>query len=146
MLSLQERKNSRNFECFHIRRCNLEITYEKSHLLHRAKHATASTQVTSRLEQAYKDMHDKFDVVFISRDENQADFDNSYQTMPWKALPFDGNVLCSSTVFRCSFLTMSDIEKWSSIYFDLPQYSKQMWDIWMFRVLKGETPKGSWEW
>jgi hypothetical protein len=39
-------------------------------------------------------MHDeiktKFDIVFISWDNNQEDFNKYFKEMPWKALPFPG--------------------------------------------------------
>jgi thiol-disulfide isomerase/thioredoxin len=33
---------------------------------------------------------DKLDIVFVSCDEDQADFDEYFKEMPWKALPFSG--------------------------------------------------------
>ena len=35
-------------------------------------------------------MEEKLDIVFISSDEDQADFDAYFKEMPWKALPFSG--------------------------------------------------------
>jgi hypothetical protein len=35
------------------------------------------------------------DIVFISSDENEEDFNHYFNEMPWKALPFQGIVLFS---------------------------------------------------
>ena len=32
---------------------------------------------------------DKFEIVFVSSDRSQGDFDNYYKEMPWLALPFE---------------------------------------------------------
>lgn len=49
---------------------------------------------TPKLAEIYKDVQnelkDKFDIVFISWDEDQASFDEYLKEMPWKALPFSG--------------------------------------------------------
>ncbi|UJR07139.1 hypothetical protein I4U23_011427 [Adineta vaga] len=34
------------------------------------------------------ELHDRFDIVFLSSDENEAAFDEYFQSMPWKALPY----------------------------------------------------------
>ena len=34
----------------------------------------------------------KLDIVFISRDEDQASFEEYFKTMPWKALPLSGMI------------------------------------------------------
>ncbi len=37
-------------------------------------------------------MKDKFDIIFISWDEDEQSFKEYFQDMPWKALPFSGKV------------------------------------------------------
>ena len=50
--------------------------------------------VTPKLATAFKAMNDeaksKLEIVFISRDEDQASFEEYVKTMPWKALPSSG--------------------------------------------------------
>ncbi len=41
-------------------------------------------------ENVYEEVKDQFDIVFISCDRDQGSFDNYYNEMPWKALPFAG--------------------------------------------------------
>ncbi|CAF3901886.1 unnamed protein product, partial [Rotaria sp. Silwood1] len=60
---------------------------------------------TPKLAEIFKETHnelkDKFDIVFISCDEDQSSFDEYFKEMPWKALPFsDGN---SSTILGEKF-------------------------------------------
>lgn len=56
--------------------------------------------VTRKLIDIYKEdqseLTDKFDVVFVSWDEDQESFDEYLQDMPWKALPYSG----MSSIFR----------------------------------------------
>ncbi len=50
--------------------------------------------LTPKLAETFKEINneikDKLDIVFVSWDENQADFDEYFKEMPWKALPFSG--------------------------------------------------------
>ncbi|CAF5031509.1 unnamed protein product, partial [Rotaria sp. Silwood1] len=47
---------------------------------------------TPKLAEIFKESHnelkDKFDIVFISYDNDQSSFDKYYKEMPWKALPY----------------------------------------------------------
>ncbi|CAF3469367.1 unnamed protein product [Rotaria sp. Silwood1] len=49
---------------------------------------------TPKLAEIFKETHnelkDKFDIVFISCDEDQSSFDEYFKEMPWKALPYSG--------------------------------------------------------
>ncbi|CAF3564612.1 unnamed protein product [Rotaria sp. Silwood2] len=58
---------------------------------------------TSKLAKIFKEikneLKDKFDIVFISCDEDQASFDEYFKEMPWKALPFSG-ILDRSFIFK----------------------------------------------
>lgn len=51
---------------------------------------------TPKLADAYKnvsdDMKKNFDIVFISLDEQQSEFDEYFKEMPWKALPYAGKL------------------------------------------------------
>jgi hypothetical protein len=51
-------------------------------------------QACPKLAETFKEVNneikDKLDIVFVSWDENQADFDEYFKEMPWKALPFSG--------------------------------------------------------
>ena len=49
---------------------------------------------TSKLAKFYSELNDemksKFDIIFLSWDENEEDFKEYFKEMPWKALPFSG--------------------------------------------------------
>ena len=36
------------------------------------------------------EMKNKFEIIFISSDKSQESFNEYFQEMPWKALPFQG--------------------------------------------------------
>ena len=50
---------------------------------------------TPKLAEAFNSLSNtikqKLDIVFISCDQDQSEFDRYYREMPWKALPFSGN-------------------------------------------------------
>lgn len=50
---------------------------------------------TPTLSKFYRDFakDKKFDIVFVSSDENQAGFDGYFSSMPWKAFPFEDRAL-----------------------------------------------------
>lgn len=54
---------------------------------------------TPQLADAYKnlsdDMKKNFDIVFISLDKEQSQFDEYFKDMPWKALPYVGKSIFS---------------------------------------------------
>ncbi|CAF3281132.1 unnamed protein product [Rotaria socialis] len=49
-------------------------------------------QFTPKLAECYKkiqsELHDKFDIIFVSSDEDETSFDEYFRTMPWKALRY----------------------------------------------------------
>lgn len=49
---------------------------------------------TPKLAEIFKGMTDemkgKLEIVFVSYDRNQSDFEEYFKEMPWKALPFSG--------------------------------------------------------
>jgi len=49
---------------------------------------------TPTLAEIFKEINneikDKLDIVFVSRDKDQAAFDEYFKEMPWKAIPFSG--------------------------------------------------------
>jgi nucleoredoxin len=56
--------------------------------------------VTSKLAQTYNNALIEnnnllFDIVFVSSDNDQETFNEYYQDMPWKAIPFQGKYLTS---------------------------------------------------
>lgn len=62
-----------------------------------AQSCRGSQKFTHQLIEAYKkvqnDAKNKFEIVFVSDDQNQPSFNNYYKTMPWKAIPFSGKLL-----------------------------------------------------
>ena len=54
-----------------------------------------SKEFTSKLTEQYeefKEVHkDNFEIIFVSSDKNDCDFNRHFKTMPWAALPF---VIC----------------------------------------------------
>ncbi|CAF1176527.1 unnamed protein product [Rotaria sordida] len=48
------------------------------------KLATCYAEVQSELQ-------DRFEIVFVSSDEDEKSFNEYFQTMPWKAIPFSGS-------------------------------------------------------
>jgi len=50
--------------------------------------------LTPKFAKAYNEINDnlkkKLDIVFISFDKNEENFNEYFKDMPWKALPFSG--------------------------------------------------------
>ena len=57
---------------------------------------------------AYVDVNDKFEIVFISSDDDEHDFDNYYKLMPWKALTFSGKSIIPAKQIDIRFVIEMD--------------------------------------
>lgn len=72
-----------------------------------AEWCSPSRQFTQKLTEIYKQVYEeiknKFDIVFVSSDHDQDGFDYYYKEMPWKAVPFSGNLVDIFTTFAWSF-------------------------------------------
>ncbi|CAF3576239.1 unnamed protein product [Rotaria sp. Silwood1] len=42
-------------------------------------------------EEGQLELQDRFDIVFVSSDQDEKSFNEYFQTMPWKAMPFSGS-------------------------------------------------------
>lgn len=62
--------------------------------LFRAHWCPPCRKFTPMLAKLYQDLNDekkkKFEIVFVSSDEDEPSFKEYFQTMPWKALPYAG--------------------------------------------------------
>jgi nucleoredoxin len=60
-------------------------------------------KLTKVFSELTKEMKDKFDIVFISWDEDEESFKEYFSEMPWKALPFAGLLLLLLFLFLFKF-------------------------------------------
>ncbi len=71
-----------------------EINRSSSVFLSRAHWCQPSREFTQKLVELFKgldnEVKDKFDIVFISCDEDQDASNEYFKEMPWKVLPFSG--------------------------------------------------------
>lgn len=69
---------------------------------------------TPKLAERYKglsnEVKEKLDIVFVSLDEDQSSFDEYFNDMPWKALPYSG------MLFLFSLLIVYTVQKSKQIF------------------------------